>query len=73
MVGKRAAGRAVPRNPPGTDRPRVRLSVMSYRARWISLVLASCADAPRNPPVLWLGLDGAETQVTLIDHDPPPY
>jgi len=37
------------------------------------IVLASCSDAPRNPPTLWLALDGAEINVTLIDHDPPPY
>jgi hypothetical protein len=36
------------------------------------IVLAGCADV-RNPPTLWLALDGAETQVTLIDHDPAPY
>ncbi len=36
------------------------------------VVLAACSDA-HNPRVLWLALDGAETHVTLIDHDPPPY
>jgi hypothetical protein len=41
--------------------------------RYLALVvLAGCSD-PHNPPTLWLALNGAETQVTLIDHDPPPY
>ncbi|MBA3540658.1 MAG: hypothetical protein H0T79_13690 [Deltaproteobacteria bacterium] len=31
------------------------------------------SDPASNPPVLWLGLDGRETEVKLIDHEPPPY
>jgi hypothetical protein len=37
-----------------------------------AIALAACSDA-HNPATLWLALDGAETQITLIDHDPPPY
>lgn len=37
-----------------------------------AIVLAACSDA-HNPTTLWLALDGAETQITLIDHEPPPY
>ncbi len=37
-----------------------------------AIALAACSDA-HNPATLWLALDGAETQITLVDHDPPPY
>jgi hypothetical protein len=37
-----------------------------------AVALAACSDA-HNPATLWLALDGAETQITLIDHDPPVY
>ena len=39
----------------------------------VSVLLVACAGDARNPPVLWLGLDGAETHATLLDHEPPPF
>ncbi|MGE0872951.1 MAG: hypothetical protein AB7P03_30650 [Kofleriaceae bacterium] len=38
-------------------------------------ITAGCpsSDGDRNPPVLWLDLDGSETEVRLIDHEPSPY
>jgi hypothetical protein len=35
--------------------------------------LAGCPDPAENAPTLWLALDGRETEVKLIDHEPPPY
>jgi hypothetical protein len=47
-------------------------SVVAPLALVVGLV-AGCAAETHNPPTLWLALDGAETKVTLIDHDPPPF
>ena len=35
--------------------------------------LGACPSSDENPERLWLGLDGTETQVKLIDYEPPPY
>ena len=36
--------------------------------------LAGCPGEPaENAPTVWLALDGRETEVKLIDHEPPPY
>jgi hypothetical protein len=38
------------------------------------LCLAACgSDGNSNPPVLWLGLDGSEIKVRLIEQEPLPY
>jgi hypothetical protein len=38
------------------------------------LALTGCpSDGPQNPPVLWLALDGSETEVRLIAQEPPPF
>lgn len=37
------------------------------------LLLAACPSEDTNPPQLWLALDGVETQVKLIDYEPPPF
>ena len=38
------------------------------------LSLAACpSDDPTNPPILWLALDGSETQVRLVDTEPLPF
>ncbi|MGE0546347.1 MAG: hypothetical protein AB7O24_29770 [Kofleriaceae bacterium] len=37
-------------------------------------VTAGCpSNGENNPPVLWLDLDGSETEVRLIDHEPTRY
>lgn len=38
-------------------------------------VLAGCPsdDEDKNAPVLWLGLDGRETEVRLIESEPDPF
>lgn len=35
-------------------------------------LLGGC-PSDENPPTLWLALDGRETEVRLIDHEPGPY
>lgn len=35
--------------------------------------LAGCPSDPENPPRLWVFLQGSETDVMLIDHEPPPF
>lgn len=35
--------------------------------------LAGCPASGENAPTVWLALDGRETEVKLIDHEPPPY
>lgn len=38
------------------------------------LVSIGCGDGgAENPPVLWLALDGSETQVRLIEQEPPYF
>lgn len=38
------------------------------------VVLAGCPSSdPDNPPVLWLALDGRETEVRLADEEPEPF
>lgn len=37
------------------------------------LLLGACPSEDTNPPRLWLALDGTETQVKLIDYEPPPF
>lgn len=49
---------------------------MNKLAPFVLLALATCSDdAPpmENPDVLWLALDGRETQVRLIGEEPRPY
>ena len=37
-------------------------------------LLAGCpSDGDGNPDVLWLGLDGSELQVKLVDEEPRPF
>lgn len=42
-----------------------------------ALLLAACGDdgggTGSNPAQLWLVNDGVETEVKLIDHEPPPF
>ena len=38
-----------------------------------ALALAGCPGGDKNPPVLWLALDGSETQVRLVDVEPVPF
>lgn len=39
----------------------------------LAALLAGCPSDPGNPETLWLALDGSETKVKLIDHEPVPY
>jgi hypothetical protein len=46
------------------------------RVVMIAIALTACGDneAPRsNAPVLWLALDGRETDVRLVEEEPDPY
>ena len=36
-------------------------------------LLAGCPSDPKNPPKLWLYLDGGETEVMLVDFEPGPF
>lgn len=36
-------------------------------------LLGGCPGAKENPPVLWLALDGRETEVRLVPFEPPYY
>jgi hypothetical protein len=36
-------------------------------------LLAGCPGPEENAPTLWLTLDGRETEVKLVDYEPPPY
>ena len=37
-------------------------------------LFAGCpSDDESNPAVLWLALDGRETEVRLVETEPPPY
>lgn len=36
-------------------------------------MLGGCPSPGENAPTVWLALDGRETEVKLIDHEPPPY
>jgi hypothetical protein len=36
-------------------------------------LLAGCPSDNGNPDVLWLALDGSETQVRLVDAEPIPF
>ncbi len=35
--------------------------------------LAGCPDSKSNPSRLWLYLEGGETDVKLVDYEPPPF
>jgi hypothetical protein len=35
--------------------------------------LGGCPGPDENPAKLWLALDGRETEVRLVDFEPPPY
>lgn len=40
----------------------------------IVLALSACSDgSPSNAPVLWLALDGRETEVRLVEEEPDPF
>jgi hypothetical protein len=46
---------------------------MKAQSLWL-LVLAGCPSDPSgNAPVLWLALDGRETEVKLAEEEPDPY
>ena len=36
-------------------------------------LLAGCPSEDGNPDVLWLALDGRETEVKLVGEEPRPY
>jgi hypothetical protein len=36
-------------------------------------LLGGCPSPEENAPTLWLALDGRETEVKLVDFEPPPY
>jgi hypothetical protein len=36
-------------------------------------LLGGCPGPDENAPVLWLALDGRETEVRLVDFEPPYY
>jgi hypothetical protein len=36
-------------------------------------LLGGCPSPEENAPTLWLALDGRETEVRLVDFEPPPY
>lgn len=36
-------------------------------------LLGGCPSPEGNAPTLWLALDGRETEVKLVDFEPPPY
>ena len=41
---------------------------------FLAVLAAGCpSDEPKNPEVLWLALDGSETEVRLIPVEPPPF
>lgn len=42
-------------------------------AALVVVALAGCPGDPENPRTLWLWLDGRETEVQLIDHEPEPF
>jgi hypothetical protein len=37
------------------------------------VLLGGCPSEEQNPAKLWLALDGRETEVRLVDFEPPPY
>jgi hypothetical protein len=39
----------------------------------LAALLPGCPSDDGNPAVLWLALDGTETQVKLVDEEPRPY
>lgn len=55
------------------------LTAMTSRALpWALLVIAGCGGgggggSGTNPETVWLVNDGVETEVKLIDHEPPPF
>ena len=36
-------------------------------------LLGGCPSDPKNPAKLWLFLDGAVTEVKLVDFEPEPF
>jgi hypothetical protein len=38
-----------------------------------ALAAAGCPSSEQNAPTVWLELDGRETEVKLVDYEPPPY
>ena len=36
-------------------------------------MLAGCPSSEENAPVVWLSLDGRETEVKLVEFEPPPF
>jgi hypothetical protein len=36
-------------------------------------LLGGCPSDAKNPAKLWLYLDGAETEVKLVDYEPEPF
>ena len=47
---------------------------MKHSALLVSFALAGCPNPDEgNPEVLWLALDGRETEVKLSDWQPSPF
>lgn len=39
-----------------------------------SLLLTACpGPSSPNPSTLWLDMNGSETAIKLVDHEPPPF
>jgi len=43
------------------------------RHAWLLIALAGCPSTDENAPVLWLDIDGSETEVRLVEAEPHPY
>ena len=46
---------------------------MKHALLVVSFALAGCPSSEENPPVLWLALDGRETEVKLAEEEPEPF
>ena len=49
------------------------LSTLSTLGALSALALLGGCPSDGNAPTLWLYLDGRETEVILVDFEPPPY
>ena len=50
------------------------MTIANPRFAALALVLlGGCPSDEENPDQLWLALDGRETEVRLVDFEPPPY
>lgn len=57
----------------GMTGSRGRAALFALGAIAAASALAGCPDPAQNAPTVWLALDGRETEVKLIDHEPPPF